>query len=75
MKNGHDAQPGTINVNPQQAATFALQFLDGVPHTRAQREAYDIAVSMLQAIATGQVVLAPPPALPAPTAEELARPQ
>lgn len=59
MQNGHDNQ---IQINPQTAATYALQFLDGVAHTRAQREAYDIAVSMLQAIAGGQVVLAPPPA-------------
>jgi len=73
MQNGHDKQQ--VQINPQQAATFALQFLEQVPHTRAQREAYDIAVGMLQAIATGQVILAPPPALPAPTAEEVARPQ
>lgn len=69
MHNGHDkGQP--VSINPQQAATYALQFLDAVPHTRAQREQYDIAVGMLQAIATGQVILAPPPAqvaAPAPT--------
>jgi hypothetical protein len=74
MQNGHDKQQ-TVNVNPQQAAAFALQFLDGVAHTRAQREQYDIAVGMLQAIATGQVVLAPPPApvmgqVPEPKATE-----
>jgi hypothetical protein len=61
MVNGHDKQ---IQVNPAQAAAFALQFLENVVHTRAQREAFDMAVGMLQAIATGQVVLAPPPALP-----------
>lgn len=60
MQNGHDQQQ-QVNINPQTAATFALQFLDGVPHTRAQREQYDIAVSLLQAIATGQVIIAPPP--------------
>jgi hypothetical protein len=63
MQNGHDKQ--TVNVNPQQAAAYALQFLESVAHTRAQREPYDIAVGMLQAIATGQVVLAPPVQLPA----------
>jgi hypothetical protein len=56
------AGPQTMQVNPQQAAAFALQFLESVPHTRAQRDAYDMAVGMLQAIATGQVILAPPPA-------------
>jgi hypothetical protein len=60
MQNGHDQQH-QISINPQQAATFALQFLEQVPHTRAQREAYDIATGMLQAIVNGQVILAPPP--------------
>jgi hypothetical protein len=56
MKNGHDKdQP--IQVNPQQAAAYALQFIADVPHTRAQREQYDIAVSLLQAIIQGQVQL------------------
>ena len=67
MQNGHDQQH-QVSINPMQAATYALQFLDGVAHTRAQREAYDIAVSMLQAIVNGQVILAPPvpqfPAMP-----------
>jgi len=61
MVNGHDKQQ-QVQINPQQAAAYALQFLDQVAHTRAQREQFDIAVGMLQAIATGQVVLAPPPA-------------
>jgi len=68
MVNGHDKQ---VSINPQQAAVNALQFLDGVSHTRAQREAYDQAVGMLQAIATGQVILAPPPSLPAPAPEQV----
>ena len=75
MKNGHDTQQQQIQINPQMAATYALQFLDQVAHTRAQREQFDIAVSMLQAIATGQVILAPPPApvmgqVPEPKADE-----
>jgi hypothetical protein len=57
MQNGHDKQP--TQVSPVQAAAYALQFLEAVPHTRAQREAYDIATSLLQAIATGQVIIAP----------------
>lgn len=69
MQNGQDKQ---IQINPQTAATYALQFLEQVAHTRAQREAYDIATSMLQAIVNGQVILAPPvpqfPAMP-PQAE------
>lgn len=67
MNNG--SVNGTMQVNPQQAAVFALQFLEQVPHTRAQREQYDMSVGMLQAIATGQVVLAPPNAMPAQTAD------
>jgi len=65
MQNGHDKQP-PVNINPMQAAVFALQFIEGVAHTRAQREQYDIAVAMLQAIAAGQVVLAPPTPPPMP---------
>src|SRR5262245_8176179 len=64
---GAPAAPGhQVTVNAGQAAAFALQFLDGVAHTRAQREAYDVAVMFLQAIASGQLVLAqgaPPPAV------------
>jgi hypothetical protein len=52
--NGH-APP--VQINPQQAAAYALQFIADVAHTRAQREQYDIAVSLLQAIIQGQVQL------------------
>lgn len=74
MQNGHDkplfnAQQ-QVSINPREAAAYALQFIDLVPHTRAQREAYDIAVGMLQAIVSGQVVLAPPPAPPAALPDE-----
>lgn len=64
MQNGHDKQPAPININPQQAAAFAMQFIVDVPHTRAQREQYDIAVALLTAIANGQVqiIAAPQPA-------------
>lgn len=65
MNNGMNGTP-TMQVNPQQAAVCALQFLESVPHTRSQREAYDMAVGMLQAIATGQVILSTPSALPQP---------
>jgi len=61
MNNGNGQ---TLQVNPVQAAGFALQFLENVSHTRAQREMYDIAVGLLQAIASGQVVLAPAPQAP-----------
>lgn len=70
MQNGHDKDAQKVSINPQQAAAYALQFLDQVPHTRAQREQYDIATGLLQAIATGQVVLAPPPAMPEQTAQQ-----
>jgi hypothetical protein len=69
MKNGHDNSPQQMQVNPIQAAQYALMFLDSVPHTRAQREPYDMAVGLLQAIASGQVILAPAPAMPAQTAD------
>jgi hypothetical protein len=70
--NGH--APPVQQINPQQAAAFALQFIADVPHTRAQREQYDIAVSLLQAIIQGQVQLMPVPQtgaqVPAPVTEQ-----
>ena len=63
MQNGN-VNGNTMQVDPRHAAGFALQFLENVAHTRAQREAYDMAVGLLQAIATGQVVLAPAPQPP-----------
>lgn len=72
MHNGkeHGGATGTgqVQVEPRQAAQFALMFLQRVSHTRAERDAYDVAEAMLQAIGAGHVVLAPPPALPAQTA-------
>lgn len=61
MTNGKELNgaPHTVTLNPQQAAAFALQFLPRVPHTQAEREAYDLACMFLQAIVSGQVVLAP----------------
>jgi hypothetical protein len=71
MQNGsangasHDA-PQQMQVNPVQAAGFALQFLPRAPHTHAEREAFDLATMLLQAIAGGQVVLAAATHTPAP---------
>lgn len=59
MQNGHDNQP-QIQVNPMDAANFALMFLARASFTAAERRQYDIAESLLQAIASGQLVLAPP---------------
>jgi len=74
MQNGNDtgapaAAPGSRNINPREAAAFALQFLGRCSHRRAEREAYDVAEGMLNAIVSGQVVLAPPPAMPALTGD------
>lgn len=65
MQNGNGtngspaAAPGSqvIQVNPVQAAAFALQFLPRAPHTHGEREAYDVATMFLQAICNGQVQL------------------
>jgi hypothetical protein len=64
MQNGHINGAGngaqqTVQVNPQQAAAFALQFLPRAPHTQAEREAFDYATMFLQAIANGQVIASP----------------
>lgn len=66
MQNGHDR---TININPQQAAAFGLEFLARAAHTQPEREKFDIAWQMLQAIAAGQVQLAQP-TTPQPTAPQ-----
>lgn len=86
MQNGNGvngAAPGgpqMVQLNPMQAAAFALQFLARAPTTRAEREGYDLAEMLLQAIASGQVSLAPPaqaaqPAAAADAAPELSAPQ
>lgn len=66
MQNGHDRQ---VQINPVQAAQYALMFLARVPHTLTEREQFDIASGMLQAIAAGQVQLAQP-TTPAPNAPQ-----
>jgi len=61
------AAPQTVQVNPMQAAAFALQFLPRCPHTQAEREAFDVATMFLQAIANGQVTANVAPSPPAPS--------
>lgn len=56
---GAPGAPHTVQLNPQQAAAFALQFLARAATTRAERESYDLAEMFLQAIVSGQVILAP----------------
>ena len=66
MQNGHvngagAGAPQTVQVNPQQAAAYALQFLARAPTTRVERDSYDMAEMFLQAIVSGQVMLTPNP--------------
>jgi hypothetical protein len=49
-----------MQVNPQQAAQFALTFMARADMKPGEREAYSLAEGMLNAIMTGQVILAPP---------------
>jgi len=51
-----DAQQ-QVQINPVDAARFALQFLSRAHLTPPERNAYDIAEGMLKAIASGAVVL------------------
>jgi hypothetical protein len=76
MQNGstngalHFAGPPSIQVNPMQAAQFALTFLartDMKPH---ERDMFAVAEGMLKAIVSGQVVLSSPaPSLAADASE------
>lgn len=50
-----------VQINPVQAAQFALMFLQRTDMKPTERDAYAVAEGMLNAIVTGQVVLAPPP--------------
>jgi hypothetical protein len=62
-----------MQVNPQQAAQFALTFLARADMKPAERDAYAVAEGLLNAILSGQVVLAPPTlpaAAPEPPANE-----
>ena len=68
MQNGHagtGAQP--ISINPVQAAQFALMFLQRAEFKAGERDAYACAEGLLNAIVSGQAVLAPP--APARTAD------
>jgi len=62
MQNGHanGSSPPPVSVDPRQAAAFAMQFIVEVAHTRAQRDAYDIAVAFLTAVANGQLNVTSP---------------
>jgi len=75
MQNGHDharaaGAPMQMQVNPQQAAQFALTFLARADMKPAERDAYAVAEGLLNAIISGQVVLAPPTIAPEPAANE-----
>jgi hypothetical protein len=64
MQNGHDNPQPQIQINPMEAANLALVFLARASFTAVERRQYDIAESLLQAIASGQVIIAPPPQPP-----------
>lgn len=64
MQNGHvngAGAPQPMSINPIQAAQFALMFLQRADFKAGEREAFGVAEGLLTAIASGQVVLAPPP--------------
>lgn len=70
-------QPQQVQVNPIEAAQAALMFLSRADHKVAERERFDLAAAMLNAIALGQVVLAPAPQqkpVPVPANEPAAAP-
>ena len=52
-------QPTQMQVNPVDAAQSALMFMSRADHKVSERQSFDLAAAMLNAIATGQVVLAP----------------
>ena len=60
--NGNGAgMPAQTQINPLEAAGFALQFLARVPHTLAERAAFDVATALLQAISEGRALVSAPP--------------
>ena len=79
MTNGHAVNgvahgaPQPIQINPMQAAQFALMFLQRADMKANERDAFAVAEGLLNAIVKGQVVLAPPetprdePPAPSPT--------
>jgi hypothetical protein len=76
MQNGQDNAPAPsaapmmppaapqIQINPAQAAAFALEFLERASHTRAERERFDMAQALLTAIMQGRVIISAPPPPP-----------
>ena len=66
--NGH-ASPQ--HINPQEAARCALTFLSRVSFTAGERQAFDVAEALLQAIANGAVMLTTGPQPDATTPPEM----
>jgi hypothetical protein len=59
--NGKPNGNGQQQINPIEAAQFALIFLGRATFTRQERQMFDVADALLNAIVSGQVQLASPP--------------
>ena len=60
-KQPNNTAPERREINPQEAARVALQFLQRVQMTPAERQAYDVAEMLLQAIGSGRVQIVEQP--------------
>lgn len=69
MNNGNGVQPQQVQVNPVECARYALVLLSRATFNGQERPMYDLAESLLRAIAEGRVTCAPvqaPEPIPAP---------
>jgi hypothetical protein len=65
MNGNGKANGAQTQINPIEAAQFALIFLGRATFTRNERQMFDVAEALLNAIVSGQVQLASPPPQPA----------
>jgi hypothetical protein len=59
MNGNGKANSAQTQINPIEAAQFALIFLGRATFTRQERQMFDVADALLNAIVSGQVQLAP----------------
>jgi hypothetical protein len=58
--NGSNGQSQNVQINPLEAAQFALIFLGRATFTRNERQMFDVADALLNAIVSGKVQITQP---------------
>jgi hypothetical protein len=64
MNSNGNGQAQQVQINPAEAAQYALMFLGRASFTRQERQMFDVADALLNAIASGRVRLVDDSPLP-----------